>query len=72
MTNPILVIDNYNSFVFNVARYFEELGQDVRVLRNDAIDIAGIRKLSRRRLSSFRPVPARRAMRAFRRRSFMS
>ncbi|MGO9134152.1 MAG: anthranilate synthase component II [Methylovirgula sp.] len=42
----ILVIDNYDSFVFNVARYFEELGQDVRVLRNDAIDIAGIRKLA--------------------------
>jgi para-aminobenzoate synthetase component 2 len=45
MTDFILVIDNYDSFVFNVARYFEELGQDVRVLRNDAIDIAGIRRL---------------------------
>ncbi|HEY1735021.1 MAG TPA: aminodeoxychorismate/anthranilate synthase component II [Methylovirgula sp.] len=46
MTTPILVIDNYDSFVFNVARYFEELGQDVAVVRNDAIDIAGIRKLA--------------------------
>lgn len=42
----ILVIDNYDSFVFNVARYFEELGQEVHVLRNDAIDIAGIRRLA--------------------------
>jgi len=46
MTDQILVIDNYDSFVFNVARYFEELGQNVRVLRNDAIDIPGIRKLA--------------------------
>lgn len=42
----ILVIDNYDSFVFNVARYFEELGQDVHVIRNDAIDIIGIRRLA--------------------------
>jgi para-aminobenzoate synthetase component 2 len=42
----ILVIDNYDSFVFNVARYFEELGEEVRVVRNDAIDIAGVRRLA--------------------------
>ncbi|NEU11258.1 aminodeoxychorismate/anthranilate synthase component II [Methylobacterium sp. BTF04] len=41
----ILVVDNYDSFVFNVVRYFEELGQSVRVVRNDALDIAGIRAL---------------------------
>ena len=46
MNRPILVIDNYNSFVFNVARYFEELGHEVVVLRNDAIDIAGIRRMA--------------------------
>jgi para-aminobenzoate synthetase component 2 len=45
MTQTILVIDNYDSFVFNVARYFEELGRDVMVVRNDAIDVAGIRRL---------------------------
>jgi len=45
MSRTILVIDNYDSFVFNVARYFEELGRDVMVVRNDAIDIAGIRRL---------------------------
>jgi para-aminobenzoate synthetase component II len=33
----ILIVDNYDSFVFNVARTFEELGAAVRVVRNDAI-----------------------------------
>lgn len=33
----ILIVDNYDSFVFNVARYFEELGQKTKVVRNDAI-----------------------------------
>ena len=44
MSGQILVIDNYDSFVFNVARYFEELGRDVIVRRNDEIDIAAIRR----------------------------
>ena len=42
----ILVLDNYDSFVFNVVRYFEELGETVRVVRNDALDVAGIRALA--------------------------
>jgi para-aminobenzoate synthetase component 2 len=46
MTRPILVVDNYDSFVFNVARYFEELGREVVVERNDAIDIAAIRRMA--------------------------
>lgn len=44
MSGQVLVIDNYDSFVFNVARYFEELGRDVVVRRNDEIDIAAIRR----------------------------
>lgn len=35
----LLIIDNYDSFVFNVARYCEELGWPPTVLRNDAIDL---------------------------------
>lgn len=35
----ILLIDNYDSFVFNLARYFRELGQDVTVVRNDRITV---------------------------------
>lgn len=34
----ILIVDNYDSFVFNVARYFEELGERVTVKRNDEVD----------------------------------
>ena len=38
----LLMIDNYDSFTFNLVQYFAELGEDVRVLRNDEIDVAGI------------------------------
>ncbi len=42
----ILLIDNYDSFVFNLARYFERLGQETHVVRNDATDAAQIDRLS--------------------------
>ncbi len=38
----ILVIDNYDSFTFNLVQYLAELGARVEVFRNDAIDLAGI------------------------------
>jgi len=38
----ILLIDNYDSFVFNIARYVEELGHEVEVERNDRIDVDSI------------------------------
>jgi para-aminobenzoate synthetase component 2 len=38
----ILIIDNYDSFVFNVARYFEELGRRTEVVRNDAVTVEEI------------------------------
>jgi anthranilate synthase/aminodeoxychorismate synthase-like glutamine amidotransferase len=41
----ILLIDNYDSFVHNLARYFRQLGQETVVLRNDAVDAARIRQL---------------------------
>ncbi len=41
----LLLIDNYDSFVHNLARYFERLGQPTRVVRNDAIDVATVRRL---------------------------
>ncbi len=40
----ILVIDNYDSFVHNLARHFVVLGEEVDVVRNDAIDVEGIRR----------------------------
>ncbi len=42
----ILLIDNYDSFVWNLARYVEELGFAPRVVRHDAMDLAGIAALA--------------------------
>jgi anthranilate synthase/aminodeoxychorismate synthase-like glutamine amidotransferase len=41
----LLVIDNYDSFVFNLARYLVELGYETQVVRNDAISVADVREL---------------------------
>ena len=42
----LLLIDNYDSFTFNLAQYLGELGAEVRVVRNDAIDVAGVAGLA--------------------------
>ena len=42
----ILLIDNYDSFVYNLARYVTELGEQTTVVRNDAITPADISRLS--------------------------
>ena len=44
--SEILIIDNYDSFVHNLARHFRQLGQRTNVVRNDAISLAEIRELS--------------------------
>ena len=41
----LLMIDNYDSFTFNLVQYFGELGQEVRVVRNDQISVAEIAAL---------------------------
>jgi anthranilate synthase/aminodeoxychorismate synthase-like glutamine amidotransferase len=41
----ILLIDNYDSFVHNLARYLRRLGVETRVVRNDAVNVAAARKL---------------------------
>ncbi|HKQ08421.1 MAG TPA: aminodeoxychorismate/anthranilate synthase component II [Blastocatellia bacterium] len=46
----ILVIDNYDSFTYNLVQYLGELGADVAVYRNDAITVEGIRELEPERL----------------------
>jgi anthranilate synthase component 2 len=47
MTGPrLLLVDNYDSFTFNLVQYLGELGAEVAVFRNDAIDVAGIRARS--------------------------
>ena len=42
----ILMIDNYDSFTYNLVQAFRELGAEIQVFRNDKIDVAGIRALS--------------------------
>jgi anthranilate synthase component 2 len=38
----LLMIDNYDSFTYNLVQYFGELGEDVRVFRNDEISVAEV------------------------------
>jgi anthranilate synthase component 2 len=46
----LLMIDNYDSFTYNLVQYFAELGEDVRVFRNDEITLDGITALKPDRL----------------------
>lgn len=46
----LLMIDNYDSFTYNLVQYFGELGQDVQVYRNDEIDLATIAELNPRHI----------------------
>ena len=46
----ILMIDNYDSFTYNLVQYLGELGQEVRVFRNDQITVAEIERLKPRRI----------------------
>ena len=52
----LLMIDNYDSFTFNLVQYFGELGEDVRTVRNDQIDVAGMAALKPARIV-FSPGP---------------
>ncbi len=38
----LLMVDNYDSFTYNIVQYFGELGSDIEVFRNDEIDLEGI------------------------------
>jgi anthranilate synthase/aminodeoxychorismate synthase-like glutamine amidotransferase len=38
----LVMIDNYDSFTYNLVQYFGQLGEEVRVFRNDKIDLAGL------------------------------
>jgi anthranilate synthase/aminodeoxychorismate synthase-like glutamine amidotransferase len=46
----ILMLDNYDSFTYNLVQYLGELGAQVRVFRNDKITLAGIKRLAPRRI----------------------
>ena len=46
----LLMLDNYDSFTYNLVQYFGELGEDVRVYRNDAITLSELAKLDPARI----------------------
>ncbi|SMO32147.1 anthranilate synthase component 2 [Alcanivorax sp. DSM 26295] len=46
----VLMIDNYDSFTYNLVQYLQELGAEVLVHRNDKIDLAGMEALNADRL----------------------
>ena len=46
----LLMIDNYDSFTYNLVQYFGELGEDVRVFRNDRITVPEIAELHPERI----------------------
>ncbi|MBO0723213.1 MAG: anthranilate/aminodeoxychorismate synthase component II, partial [Blastocatellia bacterium] len=46
----VLVIDNYDSFTYNLVQYLGELGAEVHVARNDRITIDEIEKLAPERI----------------------
>ena len=48
----LLMIDNYDSFTYNLVQYLGELGADVRVYRNDKITLKEIEALKKRRETS--------------------
>jgi anthranilate synthase component 2 len=49
-TTMLLMIDNYDSFTYNLVQYFGELGEDVRVFRNDEITLDEIESLAPARI----------------------
>lgn len=49
-TDMLLMIDNYDSFTFNLVQYLGELGEEVRTVRNDAIGLEEIDALAPRRI----------------------
>ena len=46
----LLMIDNYDSFTYNLVQYFMELGEEVKVIRNDKLDCQDIERLAPQRL----------------------
>ena len=46
----LLMIDNYDSFTFNLVQYLGELGEEVQTVRNDALTIEDIEAMAPRRI----------------------
>ena len=50
----IAVIDNYDSFVFNLVQALGSMGEEIKVFRNDAIDVEGLKSMRPDRWNSSR------------------
>ena len=46
----VLVVDNYDSFTYNLVQYLGELGADVKVVRNDAATVAEVAAMGAERI----------------------
>lgn len=46
----VIVIDNYDSFTYNIVQYLGELGSQVKVFRNDKVDLKGVKQLNPSRI----------------------
>jgi anthranilate synthase component 2/para-aminobenzoate synthetase component 2 len=46
----LLIIDNYDSFTYNLVQYFGEMGAEMKVVRNDETDVAEIRRMAPERI----------------------
>jgi anthranilate synthase/aminodeoxychorismate synthase-like glutamine amidotransferase len=42
----LLILDNYDSFTYNLVQYFGELGVEMKIFRNDALTVADVKKLA--------------------------
>ena len=62
----LLMIDNYDTFTYNLVQYFGELGEEVRVFRNDEITLEGIARAAARPAGALARARARRPRPAFR------
>ncbi len=46
----ILMIDNYDSFTYNLVQYLGEMGEELKVIRNDSLTVEGVRKMKPARI----------------------
>lgn len=46
----LLILDNYDSFTYNLVQYFGELGAEMKIFRNDALTVADVKKLAPERI----------------------
>jgi len=51
----VLMIDNYDSFTYNVVQYCRELGADLKIIRNDELTIDEIKALNPEKIIQIRP-----------------